>query len=367
MNRTIILTFLAAIVTTNTACKKDDVITPPSWDLTGKIVFSPGGGGEPLVLGVFVLDMNSPTPPLRKLTDNGGEPRVSSNGHEIVYDAISPQGSSDIFVVDISGGPAINLTNDMIGSDSWPDWSPDGSSIVFNRGYYPSLKEALCVMNRDGSNLHTLTDTASIPTALMPRWSPDGSAIAFVQRVAPYPNYSYALYTIAPDGTHQVLLDEIGPTLPDLLPSWSPDSRSLAYGKTNTDGTGGLYVIDLSHRQTQKIDFSNARITPWGCSWLSSNSLVCVGSHPADSSYGIYLVTISPSLDEKLLATGLRVIPALTVSPDGNNVAMFGRANDDLGLVLYVVQSDGTHFRSIRVIDPSGSFFVDWSCTTWVK
>lgn len=367
MIRSLLLTLVAAMMTANIACKKENSIAPVSSDYSGRIVFNPmGENGENR--GIFMLDMNSTALPLTKLAAQGIEPVVNSSGMEIVFTGWGP-GVINIFRMNISGGNAINLTPDPSVADSWADWSPDGSSIVFNRVLYSAtVKEALVVMNRDGSSLHLLTDTASLQTAIMPRWSPDGSSIAFVGRVSANLSDIYSLYTIAPDGSSQVILDQIGPTQPDSHLIWSPDAHKIAYERTNYDSTGGLYVIDVKSKFSQKIDFFGVKCTGQGSSWLSDGRLICNRRNPTDASWEIYLVSISSSVDGKLIAKNIKAIPVTTSSPDARYIAVFGILENDTAFELYVVGSDGSNFHKLKDIDASpGAFIDDWSYCQWVN
>lgn len=71
----------------------------------------------------------------------------------------------------------IRLTNN-IAADGQPDWSPDGSQVVFvsNRDGLPSI----WVMRADGVNPRNLT--ASLGRTDSPSWSPDGKRIAFQRK-----------------------------------------------------------------------------------------------------------------------------------------------------------------------------------------
>ncbi|MDD8016933.1 MAG: hypothetical protein PHP42_01035 [Bacteroidota bacterium] len=358
---------LVALTIINWGCKKENSVTPPIWDLSGKIIFNLHGGN---LSGINVIDLNSSELTLSSIVTIGDEPRVNSNGDKIVYTG-SQTGMIDIFTVNITGGTPIDLTpNSPSLTDSWPDWSPDGLSIAFNRVFYPGFKEAVCVMNKDGSNLHNLTDTSSLAVAVMPRWSSDRSNITFIGQTSFKPPVDYNLYLINPDGSNQVLLDRIGSILPSSLPSWSPDSRTIAYCKSNQtmdDTTGGLYVIDIVSRVSQKINVNGKRTSPAGYSWLPDGKLICVGINPVDTSYEVFVVSNFSSSEGKLIARGLNYNAVTTPSPDGKHIAIFGTAKNGGTFALYVVNADGNNFRKLKDIDNPKAFIVNYQYCQWLK
>ena len=103
------------------------------------------------------------------------------------------------------------LTSDARSSS--PTWSPDGSRIAFIRrdksATHDGLKPLdLFVMNADGSNRTRLTDTRRDEHA--PNWSPDGTSIVFERNIYWDPGASTDLCTIASDGSADTQLMDTG-------------------------------------------------------------------------------------------------------------------------------------------------------------
>ena len=100
----------------------------------------------------------------------GSEPSVGSIAIQSDRD-----GDAEIFVLDRHGGAPLQLTdNDVF--DGNPDWSPDGSRLVFTSGNRDGGLE-IYMMNADGSGTVQLTDDDVDNGAA--DWSPDGTRIVF--------------------------------------------------------------------------------------------------------------------------------------------------------------------------------------------
>lgn len=137
--------------------------------------------------------MNSDGSGKKQLTstrENENEMAWSQDGNRIVYVSKSFIDKSDystygssvfnysqtIWVMDVDGGNKRQLTEADGNWDSLPQWSPDGTKIVFHRMNRGSAANIL-VMNSDGSNLTILTGNET--SDVSPQWSPKGDKIAF--------------------------------------------------------------------------------------------------------------------------------------------------------------------------------------------
>ena len=198
----------------------------------GKIAFV---SGIDSYRGIYVMnaDGTNQTP----LTDPAvisfaGSPDWSPDGSRLMFDAITiggPTGARfDIWVMNADGGGLVQLTGgDNQGYSAI--WSPDGSKIVFT--WYGEIYS----MNSDGTGRVGLTDNPAGDQA--PGWSPDGSKIAFQT----YRDGDWELWVMNADGSNPTRLT-YNPG-PDGDPDWSPDGSQIAF--RHYDGSSNdLYVMN---------------------------------------------------------------------------------------------------------------------------
>jgi TolB protein len=205
-----------------------------------------------------------------------------------------PSGSG-IFVVRADGSELIRLTELVPGGDGgldeWPDWSPDGRRIVFQRDF------EIYVMNAHGSVLRKLTGGHSG----QPSWSPDGTKVVF-QREAPGKGLN-ELHVMDADGSNVTLLD-VGPAT-DLRPDWQPvigsvsppvgsppvpSPRPSAFparchasyvsGDFDGEGTPDLAIVAKMECLLSPAERTDPYTTTYGLEvqWYSPNA----GEHPAE-------------------------------------------------------------------------------------
>ena len=114
---------------------------------------------------------------------------------DIAY-ASSRDGDLEIYLVKPNGSALRRLTQSA-GADRGPQWSPDGSRIVFMSERDGNSE--IYVMSADGSGQTRLTTNLTSEDG--PSWSPDGGRIMFFSDRGG----SRKAYSMRPDGTDQVL------------------------------------------------------------------------------------------------------------------------------------------------------------------
>lgn len=199
---------------------------------SGRIVFTSDRGGPQPDLYVMDAHGNDPT----RITTTGAHgPNWSPDGSRIVFDGFTEAGAHDIFTVRADGSDLTDLTNSAPGLTQYdPAWSADGTEIAFAAEPVGTRHAALYVMNGDGSGRHEVANVAGAEEE-HPSWSPDGTLIAFDAFPAAGPDH---IYLVRPDGTH--LRGLTSDALDAWGPDWSPKGNLIAF----SDG-GSAPVSDL--------------------------------------------------------------------------------------------------------------------------
>jgi Tol biopolymer transport system component len=214
----------------------------PAYSADGKSIAWCGPGG--------IWLMNHDGTGKRQLTTFGTFPDFSPDGSRILFNG-PPAGSTnvDVWVVDVGGGNLTRLT-EAPGPDQLPVWSPDGTKILF-RSARTSIFQ-LWVMNADGSDETQLT-VDPVPKDQLPDWSPDGSRIAFVKQTHPTGGDVWVMNADGSD-EHPITLgaDKLGT-------AWSPDGSAIA---TLDWPSRTVEIITLDSGETRAIRPGGTQFVP---------------------------------------------------------------------------------------------------------
>jgi dipeptidyl aminopeptidase/acylaminoacyl peptidase len=248
-----------------------------------------------------------------------------TNG-KIAYSASnSVDFKGDISTINPDGTGAVNLTNSSATNDGDPEWSPDGTKILFNSDRGPT---GIWVMDADGSNPVFLAAGGGAV------WSPDGRKIA-------YTNSPDGIYVMNADGTNQVALGVFGYDL-----AWSPDGDKIAFERDVS-----LYHPELFVMNPDGTDQTRLTYTTWGACcqdwspngqklalYLLSNAEDCCGGIAVMNSDG---TGVNQLTFDDYVSTGYA-----SWSPDGQKLVFALEDELNCGAAcnydIYTMNPDGT-------------------------
>lgn len=155
------------------------------------------------------------------LTSDGVEPAISPNGKRLAF-VSHRDGDAEIYVMrtDAPEGPnnrPVKLTDNATYSDMQPDWSPDGSKIVYSSARGDNGGD-IFVMRADGSGKKNLNRNPAIDQH--PVFSPDGRWVAFDSNRNQEFQGRYEIWKMRADGTRPTQVTSDG--FDNYQPDWQP-------------------------------------------------------------------------------------------------------------------------------------------------
>ncbi|MFJ8629088.1 hypothetical protein ACIRD3_40420 [Kitasatospora sp. NPDC093550] len=253
--------------------------------------------------------------------------------------------------------------------DDRPDWSPDGTAVVFDRTDPQTGAARLWTVAASGDDAHQISQLCDASGGgadcanedeRAPAYSPDGKQLAFSRSwgaLDPAGNnqtqYS-DLYLMSPDGTDVQRLTFLTNDKPYSgsvsNPSWSPDGKQLTF-EYRTSATGqpansrAIYVVSADGTGLRQL-------TPWElragdrADWSPDGTRILFTTYPAgpDNAPGGGIYTIHPdgtAIGALTPAPSEAFYGSAAYAPDGQ-VIVFTQAPAGGGADLYSMRADGT-------------------------
>jgi Tol biopolymer transport system component/DNA-binding winged helix-turn-helix (wHTH) protein len=214
----------------------------------GRIVYASQAGGS---WDIWMMDADGSNQ--QQLTADAGvnaHPAVSPDGRHIVF-ASNRAGVFSIWRMDIDGGNPLRLTAG--GGEKFPNWSSDGSWVVYNSVSPDESLYSLWKVSADGGEPAQLTDT----DCERPAVSPDGARVASFHRNASAAGGYSVVVTPFDGGPPERTFDVPQDVVPLPFVRWSPDGQSLTY-TAHRDGIPNIWTQPLAGGAAKQLtDFKS--------------------------------------------------------------------------------------------------------------
>ena len=270
--------------------------------------------------------------------------------------------------------------------DDQPDWSPDGTRLVFTRipDNGPNYVE---VVNADGRGLRRVTPRCTRRPApdRVPRgcedagavsFAPDGQHVTYVRatgRIKEFKKLDYgviehsAVTIIGIDGTGEREILRLGRYKGDVdFPQMSPNGRLIMFERGNSPLTRPRFGRALF---VMKVDGSDLhRVTPWRLhagdnpDWSPDSSRILFRSNEEVDDERSQFYTVRPDGSGLTQLTHFpfthRRLFSASFSPDGSQI-VFGKADAKGRGDIWIMNADGSNPHPVQTAKPWDSA-PDW-------
>jgi Tol biopolymer transport system component len=271
--------------------------------------------------------------------------------------------TGQVYAVNPDGTGLAQLTQEPSGiAARWPDWSPDGSRILFVRLNQSNGMGRIWIMNADGTDQRRLASDAPGYRDYQPRYTPDGRQIVFM-RCSPNDGLC-AIWIMRSDGTHRHLIvpfieapNEVNNFFPDV----SPDGRRIAFTRFGFHGVASqVWVAQINGRNAHPL--TAPRLEAFGPNWSPDGSRIGFSSNSNRWQSAIYVMRADGTGVTRLATSKWPNSNILSsYSPGGGQVAFSSdRRHPDLCcLELFVMRANGSQQHLVDT-GLQGVLDVDW-------
>ena len=168
-------------------------------------------------------------------------PAWSPDGSQIVASLINRDESDDLYTELYTASAADGSGTHHIADGQSPVWRPDGSLIAFNAHF---AHGEIHVVHPDGTGEGSILE----PDAFDPDYSPDGSKIVY--SALPEGGSTQEIYVHGGSGTSPARLTNN--TDDDADPVWSPDGTKIAF-RSNREGDSAIYTMNADGSNQTRI------------------------------------------------------------------------------------------------------------------
>lgn len=177
---------------------------------------------------------------------------ISPDGKDLAL-ILSKDGNPELYIKNIRSGKLTRLTNSPRAAEASPDWSPDGSQLVYASDQGGTGRPQLYIISREGGTPRRISNRGTENVA--PDWGSNG-LIACASRSGG----QYVIAVIQPSSGQMSYLVSDGADYED--PSWAPDGRHIVAARS-IKYQSSIYLLDtVSDRPVALLQGSGSWYSP---------------------------------------------------------------------------------------------------------
>jgi Tol biopolymer transport system component len=273
----------------------------------------------------------------------------------IVFGSVTPAGRQ-LFTVAPNGHRLRQITH-VDGDASFPDWSPDGRSIVFD--VEADGRCSILLMKADGSHLRDLTHGRP-GCEENPSFTPDGRSLVFVAQRCE--DCTEGIWSMSITGHHRQLITESPAGMHSKDPNVSPDGTKLSLIAEDEQNLAGIFVMNLASKGHLREVVPRSYDVSRKHDWSPDSRRILFSDNANELDLPANLETVRPN------GTGLRHVTHYTdastraysgsFSPDGHWVV--ARLESSSGYALVRIRTHGGPVHTIRSSPDTAQTGSDW-------
>jgi len=281
----------------------------------------------------------------------------SADGNKIVYQS-DVNGNWDIFEYDLTAQTQKQITHSPAHEED-PHFSTDGKKILYTStaedhrdvDYERKLRD-IYVLDLAGN--HALNLTTNGADDWHPNYSPDGKNIVFVSdrsdlRDVPFYQRLGSIFLMQNDGRFQMRLSD---TLandggPCIAPG-STEDKGVIYFDSDRGGKKAIYRMDFKGKQVRQITF-NPQADDAGPAISSSGDKIVFFSN-RDGNYELYRMNSDGSAQQRLTFNPADDLNP-SFSPDGNKIIFHSNRSGSYGIYIMDLTAQATQAPLSEVIN----------------